>query len=350
MANVNVFYFTGTGNTARAVKRVTDACAQAGHAVNVRQIIRGVPPSESAADMTLIAYPTFSLSAPVMVKRFLRRLPPGQGKPAAVLSCTGGTLRRGVLGTGNPGQGLMQVEGLLRRRGYRVFLTGSIAYPENWTQVFEPPDEKGAAAIIREGDRVLDEFISGFLAGKEERHRVGLLSRVWGRLLAAVYGLVGRRALGKMYIADTNCSACGLCAKSCPAGVLVMRGKRPRWRLNCEDCCRCINICPEKSIQFSAPLLFLHLTVQILFLFWWVPALVGLVMPLFPVTGIPGTLLAVLLFIVGVILFSIGQIVVLDPLMYLLSGWKPIRRFLSLGWTRRYRRYTAPGFKPLRPV
>jgi hypothetical protein len=85
-------------------------------------------------------------------------------------------------------------------------------------------------------------------------------------------------------------------------------------------------------------------------LVWWIPLFIRFIPPVFP--GLPGlnTLLSIVAYLAALTVFCIGQVLVLDPLLFLLSGWKPVRRFLSLGWTRRYRRYTAPGFKPLKPV
>jgi hypothetical protein len=62
------------------------------------------------------------------------------------------------------------------------------------------------------------------------------------------------------------------------------------------------------------------------------------------------TLIAVVGFILLYILTNFLQMTVLDAFIFFLARWKPVRRFLGLGWTRRFRRYTAPGFKPLEPL
>jgi NAD-dependent dihydropyrimidine dehydrogenase PreA subunit len=350
MSTLAIHYFTGTGNTARALKRITGDAVHAGREVSVLEVKAGVQPPAASFDTHLFAYPTLALSAPVLMKRYLRRLPDGRGARAAVLALTGATFSRGRVDGGNPGQGLVQAERILRRRGYDVFLTRSVSFPSNLLQVSSGPHEAGVKAIFSRGEPLVGDFAADFLAGKKDLRRLGLARFIWMRAVSVLYGLVGRRALGKMYLADARCNACGLCARACPGQVIRMKGAWPRWRANCELCDRCINICPKEAIQFSLPLLILHLIVHgglfiLAFqaMLGWLPDLILLPQPVLALGQIFGLVSAV-------ILIFILSFTVIDAFFQTLARLRPIRRFFSLSWTRRFRRYTAPGFNPLKPV
>ena len=45
-----------------------------------------------------------------------------------------------------------------------------------------------------------------------------------------------------------SCTACGLCARRCPTGNIVMKDGKPRFGSECTTCLRCVYACPSKAI------------------------------------------------------------------------------------------------------
>ena len=61
-------------------------------------------------------------------------------------------------------------------------------------------------------------------------------------------------SVGKLLFADTTCTSCGLCARQCPCGAILMKGAKPKtpfWTHHCEACMRCMGYCKTQSIQAS---------------------------------------------------------------------------------------------------
>ncbi len=166
------------------------------------------------------------------------------------------------------------------------------------------------------------------------------------------FRLIGRRFFGKIYIADKNCNACGICVKSCPANVISIKGilhKKPFWNFNCENCNRCINLCPKKAIQVSTLRLILHMTTNI--------ALFVICFRLLPVfyiliSGFLGTILTIIadaaLFFLILLIAILLQFYILDRFFFLLEQIPFIGKIFEASYTRNFNRYIAPGFNPLK--
>lgn len=348
--NIAIRYFTGTGNTAHAAKLMTGQLQGKGHTVEVRRVRRGARPPSGSFDLQIFAFPVLSWSAPVMMKRYLRSLPRLQGERgscAAILAVNGGMMVKGSFRKGYSGQALEQAEGILRRRGYDVFRTASASFPENWTQFVNPPVTKDAEAAFPLGEAEVHDFVNRLLAGEESLYRCGSLNRLWSGVLAFLFGSIGRRLLAKAYIADEGCTACGLCEATCPAGTIRLgRRSRPSWGADCEDCNRCINICPEQAIQVSLPLLVLHLLFHIGLTAAAIRSLPGFIPALAGLHTLPLAGLKILFGAAAVFFFLWVNLLLIDAPLQLLARLPGLHRFFLLSHTRGYRRYSAPGFKP----
>jgi ferredoxin len=348
---IAIHYFTGTGNTAHAARLMTDRLHAEGHQVNLRRVRRGARPPRGRCDLHIFAFPVLAWSAPVMMKRYLRALPRRRGAAgvrAAVLAVNGGMMVKGAFRKGFSGRALEQAAGILRRRGCVVFRTASASFPENWTQCVNPPTSEEAEAAFPLGEAEVHDFLEGVSAGDAELFRCPPMPAAWTGVLAWLFGSFGRRLLGKAYIADERCDACGLCAATCPALTIRMRRRRPRWGAGCEDCNRCINICPREAIQVSLPLLFAHLVCHVWLTAWSIRVVPAFIPVLAKLPSHAPTGLKILLGIAAVYFFLWVNLLLIDPLLQLLARLPVLRPFFRLSHTRRFRRYTAPGFKPRR--
>ncbi len=238
-----LYYFSGTGNTEASVRSIAEALEEDGCEVRTRYISRNALPFPDSPDRVVLAYPTYAWRPPILVSRFIRRLPRGKGTEAAVFTADGG----GSYGSTDA------AERMLRRRGYRIVLKGAAHYPENWVQMTPPPEGDARTRGVEAGLAGTGEFIRALRTGSAlERERSGIDGLL--NFVGILFGSFGRHFLGKLFIADDDCTSCGLCARTCPAGAIVL-GKgpkaRPRWTWGCESCNRCMNTCPTRAINTS---------------------------------------------------------------------------------------------------
>ena len=178
--------------------------------------------------------------------------------------------------------------------------------------------------------------------------RCALIHKLWSWPIALLFRSFGRRFMGKAFVADDRCTACGLCATACPVKVIRMEGApaRPRWNASCASCYRCINLCPAQAIQVSAALFGIHMVLNLAITVGCLASISWLHRQLPPLPGMvswggaAAFALAVLAFL------TMLQLTAVDGLLHGLANGKPLRRFFLISHTRAFRRYRAPGFQP----
>lgn len=339
-------YFTGTGNTGYAVQRVADELARAGSAVTHHRVERKGAPPAGAFDLHLFAFPVYGFSAPALFLKYVQELPaPPAGTAAAILSINGATMAGGNVMPGCSGGSMETVARALQGKGYDVFLTAAVSYPANWTQMMNPAGEADQRVIFAQAAARVSAFAAKLIRHEPERLRPGWVAGVLSGVVAGLFRLYGRRVLGKLYVADRRCTACGLCVRSCPAATIRMLGTRPVWGGDCQACNRCINLCPTQAIQTSVARLLAHgpvlalaevvLAVLVVVYGWpltpgWPPVARGVA-----AAAAIGAMLVVV---------SLAQLTLLDGVLGWLERRPWLRPLFAWSFTRRFRRYLAPGF------
>lgn len=345
MSKIIIHYFTGTGNTAHAANMIKDHLCSAGHDVKLLQVKMGVMPPNEISDYHIIAFPVLSWAPPVMMKQYVQQMPTSKGTKISVLAINGAIItRKGELVKGYTGQALEQIEAILRRKKYDVFLTGNASFPDNWTQMTNPSSKEDIEVIFPLGENEVKVFIDKFIKGEKDLYRCGFINWLWSYSVAVLFGSIGRKILGKFYIADNNCTGCGICSRTCPAGTIKMWNKKPYWTATCLDCNRCINVCPEKAIQVSVPIFILQTAANVILTIWMIKTVLIYTPMLFQTNqiflmGIEAVV--IILAYIFLLWLACGPI---DVLIRLLLRNKIVRRFFSMSYTLKYRRYKAPDF------
>jgi len=220
---------------------------------------------------------------------------------------------------------------MLARRGYDVRSTRVVGFPHSFTQFASPPGEEECRLILADAASRIAGVAADLDAGRHERRGRGFATRAWTSVIGGLFSLVGRRVLGKIYIADDRCTSCGWCERACPAGTIRMRGgaghrRLPHWGWQCEACQRCINGCPEQAIQVS------------------VVRVVGIAVAVLP-WGLlaarswfhfPGA------WLIGWLAGTVVVTAAVDLVLRLLERVPGVRRWLFMGYTRKFRRYPGP--------
>ena len=149
---------------------------------------------------------------------------------------------------------------ILPFKGYNIRGSVSLDMPVNLISLHSRLSDKKIKRITSDAKQKADKYYKRLLSGKLVWFTLnnlweyfwGILLLVFFPLFPIAYLLIGRLFMGQMMFANNNCVGCGLCAKSCPNGAIVMKGKknpRPYWRYNCEHCLRCMNFCQQKAIE-----------------------------------------------------------------------------------------------------
>ncbi len=258
--SAKIYYHSGTGNSYR-VARWVDGAAQA------KDINSAVIPIESAEperelvasrhQLAVLVFPTHGFTAPWKMICFALGLPAGKGA-AAFCMATRGALKFGpVTIPGAAGTAALLIGLILLCKGYRLRGITAVDMPSNWMSLYSGFSRENSPTYISRRKERADRIFQRILAG--DTHWLSW-SNIWDLLiwglpllwLSALYLLVGRFFLAKMFFANNRCTGCGQCAESCSSNAITMVGKRkprPYWKYNCESCMRCMGYCPSKAVE-----------------------------------------------------------------------------------------------------
>jgi ferredoxin len=239
---VSLRYFTGTGNSKRIADLCADAFTEAGWSSDIAAIPGGGPPAANATAACFV-FPVYSLDLPRIAKRYLESLPPTDAiKRPALFLVTGGD-------PDDCGWSLLTGRRILMAKGYDLRYADLIHMPNNWGPFMKVPGKEEAATILASGESKTAAAARAFIAG--ERFEKALHLTKFGPLGSGLMRLSfkhGVKRLWSRFKTNGDCSSCGLCARSCPTGSIVMDGGHPRWSKSCEQCMRCFNLCPSRAI------------------------------------------------------------------------------------------------------
>jgi ferredoxin/flavodoxin len=252
---IGIAYFSGTGNTRLVADLLAGALRRRGSMVELLAIeeVLNVRGRWDTAPYRYIGigWPVHALDAPRIVYEFLRRLPPGEGKPVFTFRSAGDPFWNG--GPTEP------IRRALAQRGYRVRREDLLIMPPNVLiscphtvarQLYlkaEQRVEAIASAILTDGDAEPDVIAES-----------PLIQRVVARIFAKTEGL-GARLAGRWWHVTADCTLCNRCVDECPPGNIFRDMDRLTFGWDCLSCLRCVYRCPEQAIRPPSWLSFLVL-------------------------------------------------------------------------------------------
>jgi|GEM_PF-86173 len=341
---VDMVVWSGTGNTLRVAERLAESARARGAGAHVFSSTGAVEPHAPARRLLGLLAPTHGFTAPWPLIKAALTLPDVRGTDAFVLVTRGGVCVAGKTVAGFEGTAAYLPAAVLALRGARVRGVGAVDMPLNWMVVVPGFAAEGVAAIVARGDAQTDAFSERLLSG--ERVFGGWLQLVVGVLmlpLALAYMVIARLVLAKMFFADERCTSCGLCAARCPHGAIRLQGRarRPYWTYSCQNCMRCMSICPTEAIQGGQGWL--------LFYVWLIslPGAALLSAAMLGALGISAGWGAGAIRLLSGYLWIVASVWLAYAVLWLGLFVPGLRSVLSRAtFTRFYRRYRGPG--PLR--
>jgi len=255
-SNVEVYYFSGTGNCMLAANWIGIKAVENNLNVNILPIdrnLRPLPPKDSTT-ITGFCFPAHGFSLPWYMLKFIARFPRAQkGRRNAFLLNTRAGMKLYKLFTpGLSGVALIIPIIILVFKGYRIKGILPLDMPSNWISIHPGIRKKVVDSITDRCERIVYKFTKKLLEGKTVIHPIFWIQLPLDILvspISLVYMLIGRFFLAKTFFASAKCNNCNLCVEKCPVGAIKLVNDRPYWQFRCESCMRCMNICPQKTIN-----------------------------------------------------------------------------------------------------
>lgn len=224
---VTALYFSATYTTKRVVEAVA---AQLSNDIVSYDITNDKATDEvtiPAAELLVVGVPVYAGRVPAMAVERLRRFR-GMQAPAVVVA---------VYGNRHYDDAVLELHDIMSECGFRTVSAGAFVAQHS---IFP---KVGAARPDAEDLAVIEEFALKTKA---------LLAGGFGDI--EIPGNHPYKVPGAIPIwptASRKCTACGVCARLCPAGAIDPLAPKGVNKNKCIKCGRCIVVCPSKVRRFS---------------------------------------------------------------------------------------------------
>lgn len=235
-----IFYFSGTGNSQLAAKRIAGITGD--ELVSINDMLRANKSENFHSDKPLVfVTPTYAWRIPRIVEEWIRDAHfDGNQDAYFVLTCGD-----------NCGNAAKYIRELCASRGFRFRGLAQVVMPENYLAMFPTPDEAECREILQKADPVIESIAKTIKNGESlpQKH-VSPADRIMsGPVNPLFYSLFVH---DKKFTVTNACVSCGKCARRCPLNNITLEGGKPIWHGNCTHCMACIGGCPAKAIEYGA--------------------------------------------------------------------------------------------------
>jgi ferredoxin len=243
MSKVEVYYFTGTGNSLVVARHLSETLSA--KLTPIAPLLKSNNIKTDAEAIGLV-FPIYGQKAPKIINSFVEKLSNLDSKYVFAVA-TYGLMAQGAL---------KKLDATLRLQGSRLSAGVVVRMPLNGT-VSENVTTEQVKMMEQKAQIKLETLRSLVLArqdGKIETTTVWqlLFSKAFVKILPAFFGLMAYvivHGADSNFNADEHCIGCGICASICPADNISLADKKPIWGDNCVHCCACLNWCPQHAVQ-----------------------------------------------------------------------------------------------------
>lgn len=243
MNKVEIYYFSGTGNSLHVAKELQKRIPHTTIVPVVKALKSGIV--ETSGDIIGLVFPVHAFTIPLIVEQFLKRV---DLKSASYIFAFCTRLSTPRL--------FAKIDKLLREKGKSLDACFSTEMPENYIPLFEVPSKETIAKneynLQEKLDSVKDIIINKQKASARELPIiVKIITDILFPPITFIYHKTHYFNLEKAFYADSNCTSCGLCERICLSDKIKMINSKPSWskKVECTYCFACIHYCPARAIQ-----------------------------------------------------------------------------------------------------
>ena len=241
--SVDIYFFSGTGNTYLATEKIMETLERGGCEVKLAPIEKSDPLKVDLTNTIGIGFTIACWNTYPLVRRFIKNLPKADGTEAFVF-CTMGD---------SSFKAQAEYAKILEDKGYSLIGTKAFKMPNNFIAIQN--EEKNKRKISLAYPKI-ERFALDILDGKAETEKTSLFSNICFKISCVITGWWEKSLSQKMMnlrVKKNLCVKCGLCAKLCPTGNIVLTDY-PAFKNKCQICLRCSSYCPKKAINSFAVL------------------------------------------------------------------------------------------------
>ena len=234
-----ILYFSGTGNSGYAARRIADGLGEPLLCLNDRIKAGDTAPVETGERLVIVT-PTYAWRIPRIVEDWLLHTELTGAKRAWFVMTCGSEI----------GNAAVYNRQLAAQKQLQYMGTAQIIMPENYIAMFNAPRKEQARSIVEQAEPELQKVLAQLKAGQEfSPPRENLYDRFMSGPINPVFYRFFVKA--DAFRATDACIGCGKCVELCPLNNIRLKNSKPVWGKNCTHCMACICYCPKEAIEYG---------------------------------------------------------------------------------------------------
>ena len=236
MEFIDLYYFSGTGNTILVAEKLIEIFKKNNIKVNALKIENSKPEEVDTKKTIGFAFPVVMQSTFPFIWDFFRKLPKTNSTEIFMVD-TLHAFSGAIVGP---------LKKVLIKKGYKPIGAKEIIMPNNFKNKIEQEEDKKK---INKGLKEAEKYAYSLINKNAEWKNVPILPHVF-------YFLVSRKWFWKIFkkygskfkVDNEKCTKCKICIEICPLDNIVM-ADFPGHKNKCEMCMRCVMFCPSEAIK-----------------------------------------------------------------------------------------------------
>lgn len=239
MKKIDIFVFSGTGNTYKCAQELKDSLLSLGADVTVTRIENGTERISSVGDTVVVCYPVHGFNAPMNVIQFCKELPSSTAD-LYVLKTSGEPLSI------NDDSSSRFVR-VLTKKGYAY--KGEFHFIMPYNMIFRHTDDM-ATKMWQTAKNRIPSAAEIVFDGTDHRKDISLKAKV----VRCIVGIEhwGARFNGRFFrVKQDKCIKCMKCVNNCPTKNITYDNGKFKFGGNCLLCTRCSFNCPTDAFRIG---------------------------------------------------------------------------------------------------
>ena len=234
-----ILYFSGTGNSGYAARRIADGLGEPLLCLNDRIKAGNTAPVETGERLVIVT-PTYAWRIPCIVEDWLLHTELTGAKRAWFVMTCGSEI----------GDADQYNRRLCQTKGLACMGTAQIVMPENYIAMFSAPQADEARQIVAKAEPSIDRAIAAI---QSNQSFAPTRNNLYDRFMSGPVNPIFYKFFVKAddFTVSEACIGCGQCAKRCPMNNVTLEDVKPVWGKNCTHCMACICYCPVSAIEYG---------------------------------------------------------------------------------------------------
>ncbi|MDR0978008.1 MAG: EFR1 family ferrodoxin [Endomicrobium sp.] len=237
---IDIYCFTGTGNTYLAARKIADTLQNRGYTANVKNMLQYASDKVDLSHTIGLGFTVAFWNTFPVVKDFIKNMPVSNGTDIFVFTTMGDSSLKTAA----------NFCCILEKKGYNIIGAEGFLMPNNF--LFVQKKEKNALKIEKSYKKI-EVFAEQLINGNIKPYKTNLFFKICFIITDFITNVWKTKIFQKIIkfkINKNKCTKCGLCYEICPVKNISVKDGYPVFNgIKCQLCMRCISYCHTHAIE-----------------------------------------------------------------------------------------------------